>query len=201
MGSVGSCFDNAAAEAFFSTLEHEVLSRHHYHQSPRTPGCRGVVPRLLQHPAPAHLSGIDVADPIRDTRYRPTGRSLTKAFTIRGKAHGGPRWNIRRPWLVAGRRRGAGNGPAAGRQRTNRQRRFRATDHRHTDPSYPRCTRRPQIRTAAEAELNRPDRHRTTTPVRDCSCRTDVVARTTDVVAVQPIGEYWCSAAGNGQTI
>ena len=27
---VGSCFDNAAAEAFFSTLEHEVLSRHHF---------------------------------------------------------------------------------------------------------------------------------------------------------------------------
>ena len=30
MGRVGSCFDNAAAEAFFSTLEHEVLSRHRF---------------------------------------------------------------------------------------------------------------------------------------------------------------------------
>jgi putative transposase len=30
MGKVGSCFDNAAAESFFSTLEHEVLSRHHF---------------------------------------------------------------------------------------------------------------------------------------------------------------------------
>jgi transposase InsO family protein len=30
MGRVGSCFDNAASEAFFSTLEHEVLSRHHF---------------------------------------------------------------------------------------------------------------------------------------------------------------------------
>lgn len=30
MGRVGSCFDNAAAEAYFSTLEHEVLSRHHF---------------------------------------------------------------------------------------------------------------------------------------------------------------------------
>ena len=30
MGRVGSCFDNAAAEAFFSSLEWEVLSRHHF---------------------------------------------------------------------------------------------------------------------------------------------------------------------------
>jgi transposase InsO family protein len=30
MGRVGSCFDNAAAESFFSTLEHEVLSRNHF---------------------------------------------------------------------------------------------------------------------------------------------------------------------------
>ncbi|MEX1210409.1 MAG: DDE-type integrase/transposase/recombinase [Candidatus Nanopelagicales bacterium] len=30
MGRVGSCFDNAAAEAFFSTLEREVLSRHEF---------------------------------------------------------------------------------------------------------------------------------------------------------------------------
>ena len=29
MGRVGSCFDNAATESFFSTLEWEVLSRHH----------------------------------------------------------------------------------------------------------------------------------------------------------------------------
>ncbi|MCW2801816.1 MAG: Integrase catalytic region [Propionibacteriaceae bacterium] len=30
MGRVGSCFDNAAAEAFFSSLEWEVLSLHHF---------------------------------------------------------------------------------------------------------------------------------------------------------------------------
>jgi putative transposase len=30
MGRVGSCFDNAAAEAFFSSLQWEVLSRHEF---------------------------------------------------------------------------------------------------------------------------------------------------------------------------
>jgi putative transposase len=30
MGRVGSCFDNTAAQSFFSTLEHEMLPRHHF---------------------------------------------------------------------------------------------------------------------------------------------------------------------------
>lgn len=33
MGRVGSCFDNAAAEAFFSSLEWEVLSRNQFHDT------------------------------------------------------------------------------------------------------------------------------------------------------------------------
>ncbi len=35
MGRVGSCFDNAAAEAFFSSLEWEVLSRHEFENTPQ----------------------------------------------------------------------------------------------------------------------------------------------------------------------
>ncbi|WP_341560563.1 IS3 family transposase [Mycobacterium ulcerans] len=47
MGRVGSCFDNAASEAFFSTLEHEVLSRHHFRTRDQAravvvPWCQGV---------------------------------------------------------------------------------------------------------------------------------------------------------------
>ena len=35
MGRVGSCFDNAAAEAFFSSLEWEVLSRNNFDSTPQ----------------------------------------------------------------------------------------------------------------------------------------------------------------------
>ena len=39
MGRVGSCFDNAAAEAFFSSLEWEVLSRHHLADTHQAQAC------------------------------------------------------------------------------------------------------------------------------------------------------------------
>ena len=58
MGRVGSCFDNAAAEAFFSTLEHEVLSRHHFTTKAEA---RAVVLAwchdVLQHPPTAQQRG------------------------------------------------------------------------------------------------------------------------------------------------
>ena len=86
MGRVGSCFDNAASEAFFSTLEHEVLSRHHFTTKAQARAGRGgLVPGLLQHPTPAQLRGIDVTGPIRETRCSPTGRSIKKPSRFRGK--------------------------------------------------------------------------------------------------------------------
>ena len=45
------------------------------------------MPGLLQQTTPTQLRRIDVAHPIRETRCRPTGRSIRKAFTIRGEAH------------------------------------------------------------------------------------------------------------------
>ena len=54
MGRIGSCFDNAAAESFFSTLEHEVLSRHSFATKDQAPQERfGLLPQLLQHPTTA----------------------------------------------------------------------------------------------------------------------------------------------------
>ena len=78
MGRVGSCFDNAAAEAFFSTLEHEVLSRHAFATKA---DARKIVlawcHAVLQHPATAQLRGIAAARRLRENRRRPTGRSVT----------------------------------------------------------------------------------------------------------------------------
>ena len=85
MGRVGSCFDNAAAEAFFSTLEWEVLSRHEF---AGTDQARAVVldwcSRLLQPPPPAQLCGDDVTDQLRE-RSRPTGRGIRSPPRSRGK--------------------------------------------------------------------------------------------------------------------
>jgi transposase InsO family protein len=65
-----------------------------HHQSSRTPGGGGVVSGLLQHPAPAQFGGVDVTGPIRETRCRPTRRSIRKPSRFRGKPI--PRLNDRR---------------------------------------------------------------------------------------------------------
>jgi transposase InsO family protein len=85
-GRVGSCFDNAAAESFFSTLEHEVLSRHHFTTKAESADRRaGLVPRVLQHQTPAQLSGVDVTQRVREDRRRPTGRGIRNPPRFEGK--------------------------------------------------------------------------------------------------------------------
>jgi len=64
MGRVGSCFDNAAAEAFFSSLEWEVLSRHEFDSTARARAvvidwCYGFYNHQRRHSAAAGLSPIN----------------------------------------------------------------------------------------------------------------------------------------------
>jgi hypothetical protein len=66
MGRVGSCFDNAAAEAFFSSLEWEVLSRYQLTDAAPRPGCRAaLVLRLLQPPPTAQQRPMLSPSPTR----------------------------------------------------------------------------------------------------------------------------------------
>jgi putative transposase len=64
MGRVGSCFDNAAAEAFFSSLEWEVLSRHDFVSTAQARAtvidwCYGFYNHQRRHSAAAGLSPIN----------------------------------------------------------------------------------------------------------------------------------------------
>src|SRR5271167_2510627 len=63
MGRVGSCFDNAAAESFFSTLEHEVLSRHRFRTKAHArqvvvPWCQDFYNNRRRHTSAALMSPI-----------------------------------------------------------------------------------------------------------------------------------------------
>jgi len=64
MGRVGSCFDNAAAEAFFSSLEWEVLSRHTFTDTRHAQAvvldwCYGFYNHQRRHSSAAMMSPID----------------------------------------------------------------------------------------------------------------------------------------------
>jgi putative transposase len=64
MGRVGSCFDNAAAEAFFSSLEWEVLSRHEFDSTAKARAvvidwCYGFYNHQRRHSAAEGLSPIN----------------------------------------------------------------------------------------------------------------------------------------------
>jgi putative transposase len=64
MGRVGSCFDNAAAEAFFSSLEWEVLSRHTFKNTRQAQAvvldwCYGFYNHQRRHSSAAMMSPVD----------------------------------------------------------------------------------------------------------------------------------------------
>ena len=74
MGRVGSCFDNAAAEAFFSSLEWEVLSRNQFENTTQAQAividwCYGFYNHDRRHSAIGLVSPINYeesAAPARD---------------------------------------------------------------------------------------------------------------------------------------
>lgn len=74
MGRVGSCFDNAAAEAFFSSLEWEVLSRHDFQDTRQAQAvvldwCYGFYNHDRRHSSAGMMSPIhyeDIATPDRE---------------------------------------------------------------------------------------------------------------------------------------
>src|SRR5690625_3258571 len=74
MGRVGSCFDNATAETFFSSLEWEVLSRNSFHDSvqPRAvviDWCYTFYNHQRRHSAAGGLSPVNYG--IREAETRP----------------------------------------------------------------------------------------------------------------------------------
>lgn len=73
MGRVGSCFDNAAAEAFFSSLEWEVLSRHDFKnvdqaQAVALDWCYGFYNHDRRHSSAGMMSPINYENTAAPTR-------------------------------------------------------------------------------------------------------------------------------------
>ena len=73
MGRVGSCFDNAAAEAFFSSLEWEVLSRHDFENTRQAQAvvldwCYGFYNHDRRHSAAGMMSPINYENTATPTR-------------------------------------------------------------------------------------------------------------------------------------
>ena len=86
MGRVGSCFDNAAAEAFFSSLEWEVLSRHqltdaNHARSVVLPWCYEFYNHRRRHSSAQMLSPVAYENLTADQPVPAQGKSST----IRGE--------------------------------------------------------------------------------------------------------------------
>ena len=86
MGRVGSALDNAAAESFFSTLEHELLSRRRFVTRAEARTGRSPMDRPVLQPeeAPQHQR-IDVPNRLRERRYLGRRSSIRNPPRFGGK--------------------------------------------------------------------------------------------------------------------
>ena len=97
-------FNNAAAEAFFSTLEHELLSRQHFTTKAQT---RQVVVAWCQdfYNSRRRHSSAALMSPIQYERLAADQPAATyrEAFTIRGEARGRSRaaWEEYRTFRIS----------------------------------------------------------------------------------------------------
>jgi transposase InsO family protein len=100
MGRVGSCFDKAAAEAFFSTLEWEVLSRHEFTDPDHTQ--RVVAEWCLEfYNTQRRHSSAAMMTPSRSRPPPPSSRRRHKEpFTIWGNLM--TKWPRRTLWACGG---------------------------------------------------------------------------------------------------
>ena len=86
MGRVGSCFDNAAAEAFLARVGSAFTQRVRQHP-PSSSCCAGLVLRVLQPRPTAQLGGHDEPDQLREHRGPRPGSRIEKPSTIWGGPH------------------------------------------------------------------------------------------------------------------
>ena len=144
MGRVGSCFDNAAAEAFFSSLEWEVLSRHDFADTRQAQAvvldwCLG----FYNHDR-RQRSGHDEPDQLRDHRGHRPGSRIRKPSTIRGEPH----CSRSRPLLARHRNSRHRRRPRTQHRGTRHQRHHRVraqTPPRHPAPRDPDTRRRSRL--------------------------------------------------------
>ena len=94
MGRVGSCFDNACAEAFFSSLEWEVLSRHDFENTRQAQAvviewCYGFYNHQRRHSA-AGMQSPNNYENTADSFWEPLAKPHEPTVAQKKRAQGDP---------------------------------------------------------------------------------------------------------------
>ena len=95
MGRVGSCFDNAAAESFSSTLVWDVLSRHEFRDPDHArivilERCHEFYNTTRRHSSAKMMSPVNYENSELREQRRPRARgSIRRTSTIRGESQNG----------------------------------------------------------------------------------------------------------------